>query len=265
MKPPLLILHTTGANRDRDVAWACELAGGAPEIVHINQLVAGARRLRDYQMLVLPGGFSYGDDLGAGKVWAVALRHRLADQIAEFVAAERPVLGICNGFQALVKAGMLPGLGVAAATEGSMGRQTVTLTRNDSNQFECRWVYLAPQPDSPCVFTRDLAEPIYCPVAHGEGKFVAGDAALLAEIEARGLVALRYVDAGGQAAGYPWNPNGSQAGIAGLCNPQGNILGLMPHPENHLIPPHHPQFHRRARGLAGLPLFEAGVSYAAEI
>lgn len=261
MKPKILILHATGSNRDRDVAWACELAGGLPEIVHINSLVAGERRLGDYQMLVLPGGFSYGDDLGAGKLWAVALRHRLAGEVAAFIAAGRPVLGICNGFQALVKAGLLPGGGDPAHASTS----SATLTRNASAQFECRWVYLQPQPDSPCVFTRDLSEPIYCPVAHGEGRFVTRDTAALAGIEARGGVALRYVDAQGQSADYPWNPNGSQAAIAGVTNPSGTILGLMPHPENHLIPPQHPQYHRDQRGLSGLPLFENGIRYAGEL
>ena len=280
MKPRILILHATGTNRDRDVAWACELAGGRPEIVHINQLIAGERRLLDYQLLILPGGFSYGDDLGAGKLWAVALRHRLADDLNAFVAAQRPVLGICNGFQVLVKSGLLPGLaGIEGASlkpsqgrEDLPGRQLVTLTRNNSAHFECRWVYLQPQPESPCIFTRALVEPIYCPVAHGEGKFVACNPETLAAIEARGLVALRYVGPAGRPAPYPlrgcsspWNPNGSQANIAGLCNPQGTVLGLMPHPENHLIPHHHPRFHRGERGLSGLPLFQSGVRYAADL
>lgn len=263
MKPRILILHATGVNRDRDVAWACELAGGAPDIRHINQVIAGTYRLKDYQMLVLPGGFSYGDDLGAGKLWAVALRHRLAADLAAFVAAGRPVLGICNGFQALVKAGLLPGIVKPASAKDGLGQQQVTLMRNDSAQFECRWVYLRPQAESVSIFTRDLTEPIYCPVAHGEGKFVAQDAETLAEVERLGLTALRYVDVEGEAAGYPWNPNGSQANIAGICNPEGTVLGLMPHPEDHLIPEHHPHFHRGRQGLSGLPLFENGVRYAA--
>lgn len=267
MKPKILILHATGSNRDREAAWACELAGGVPEIVHINQLIAGERRLADYHMLVLPGGFSYGDDLGAGKLWAVALRHRLADDLAAFVEAGRPVLGICNGFQALVKSGLLPGdrPDRFAKPVRSADAQTATLTRNDSAQFECRWVYLQPQPDSPCIFTRGLSELIYCPVAHGEGKFVARDAGALAEIEARGGVALRYVGPDGRPADYPWNPNGSAAHIAGVCNPSGTILGLMPHPEDHLIPPQHPQFQRGQRGMLGLPLFQNGVNYAANL
>jgi phosphoribosylformylglycinamidine synthase len=270
MKPPILILHANGTNRDREAAWACELAGGAPEIVHINQLIAGERRLMDYRMLVLPGGFSYGDDLGAGKLWAVALRHRLADDLAAFVEAGRPVLGICNGFQVLVKSGLLPGVtDEERKREGEDGRgawkQVVTLTRNDSARFECRWVYLQPQSESPCIFTQGLDEPIYCPVAHGEGKFVARDQQTLEAIERAGLVALRYVGPDGNPAGYPWNPNGSQNHIAGICNPSGTILGLMPHPEDHVIPEQHPRFHRGEKGGLGLPLFQNGVRYAREV
>jgi phosphoribosylformylglycinamidine synthase I len=265
MKPPILIFHVRGTNRDREAAWACEQAGGAPEIVHVNQLIAGERRLMDYRMLVLPGGFSYGDDLGAGKLWAVVLRYRLADELTAFVEAGRPVLGICNGFQALVKSGWLPGCHLNAATFERSNVQTVTLTRNDSARFECRWVYLQPQASSPCIFTRGLEELITCPVAHGEGKFVARDAETLAALEAEGLVALRYVGPNGGPAGYPWNPNGSQNHIAGICNPQGTVLGLMPHPEDHVIPLQHPRFHRGERGMLGLVLFQNGVRYAAQV
>lgn len=274
MKPPVAILHATGTNRDREAAWACELAGAAPEIIHMNQLTAGEKHLADYRMAILPGGFSYGDDLGAGKLWAVSLRHRLAEALAEFVAAGKPVLGICNGFQALVKAGLLPGVGTVARsnviTFQRSNEPTVTLTRNDSGRFECRWVYLEPQGISPCVFTQGLNEPIYCPVAHGEGKFVAASAAALADLEAEGVVALRYrmPDGSGHRepngeAGYPWNPNGSQAGIAGICNARGTVLGLMPHPEDHIVAEQHPRFHGGARGMSGLPLFQNGVRYAA--
>jgi len=266
-KPRVLILHASGTNRDREAAWACELAGGQPEIVHISQLISGARRLSEFQMLVLPGGFSYGDDLGAGKVWAVTLRYRLAEELAAFVAEGKPVLGICNGFQALVKASILPGsqAGSGMAAEKPLLSQPVTLARNDSARFECRWVYLQPNPRSPCLFTRGLDELIYCPVAHAEGKFVARDGETLAELERAGLPALRYVGPDGRPAGYPWNPNGSQNHIAGLCNPAGNVLGLMPHPEDHIIPEQHPRYHRGERGLLGLPIFRNGVRHAAEL
>lgn len=270
MKPRILILHATGTNRDREAARACELAGGKAEIMHVNQLAAGERSLLAYQMLVLPGGFSYGDDLGAGKMWAIALRHRLGDQLLAFIESGRPVMGICNGFQALVKAGLLPRMDPPGATrDPAAGAQAVavsrqaTLARNDSARFECRWVYLQPEAASPCIFTRGLTQRIYCPVAHGEGKFVAENERTLSRIEAQSLVSLRYVNNLGQADGYPWNPNGSQARIAGVCSPSGTVFGLMPHPEDHVVPVQHPRVHRHEQGLLGLPLFQNGVRYAA--
>jgi phosphoribosylformylglycinamidine synthase len=256
-RPPILILHASGTNRDREAAQACDMAGGAAEIVHVNQLLSGERRLANYRMLVVPGGFSYGDDLGAGKVLAVLLRHRLAEDLDRFVTLGRPVLGICNGFQALVKAGLLPG-----HAESS---QSFTLARNDSARFECRWVYLQPEPAGRCIFTRGLTEPIYCPVAHGEGKFMARDEAGLARLESEGLVALRYAGPADLPAAYPWNPNGSMAHIAGICSAGGTVFGLMPHPEDHVVPQQHPRFHRGERGGSGLALFANGVRYAAEL
>jgi phosphoribosylformylglycinamidine synthase I len=263
-RPPVLILHATGTNRDWEAARACDTAGAASEIVHVNQLISGERRLADYRMLVLPGGFSYGDDLGAGKVWAILLRYRVADDQAAFVEAGRPVLGICNGFQVLVKSGLLPGTKQAATLDQTSG-QAATLTRNDSAHFECRWVYLEPQAGSPCIFTRGLTESIYCPVAHGEGKFVARDAVALGDIEAQGLVALRYGAPAGMAATYPWNPNGSAANIAGICNPSGTVFGLMPHPEDHVLAEQHPRYQRGERGGLGLALFANGVRYASQL
>jgi len=254
MKPRVLILHATGTNRDREAAWAIEVAGGVPEIVPVGALDSGKAGLADYQMLLLPGGFSYGDDLGAGKLWANTLRYRLGSDLEEFVAAGKPVLGICNGFQALVKSGLLPGW--------ESGGQ-VTLTRNTSARFECRWVELTPEADSNCVFTSGLAEPILCPVAHGEGRFVA-DPDTLGRIEAASLVALRYT-AGGAAATYPANPNGSMHDVAGITNPAGTILGLMPHPEDHIVPQQHPEAHRGKVNGSGLPLIRSGVEYAATV
>ncbi|MEP7286041.1 MAG: phosphoribosylformylglycinamidine synthase subunit PurL [Chloroflexota bacterium] len=244
-KPRVLILHATGSNRDRDAAAACELAGGVPEIVHINQLLSGERHLMDYQMLVLPGGFSYGDDLGAGKLWALNLQHRLGEMLQPFVEAGRPTLGICNGFQALVKCGILPG-------------QPATLTYNASAQFECRWVYLQPQ-QGRSLFTEGLDELIYCPVAHGEGRLIAADSQALWN---EGLVAFSYTAADGQSVGYPGSPNGSDLGIAGLTNAAGNVLGLMPHPENHIFAWQHPNWRRGEGGMLGLRLFENAIRYA---
>ncbi|MBN2362462.1 MAG: phosphoribosylformylglycinamidine synthase I [Deltaproteobacteria bacterium] len=256
-RPPILILRAAGTNRDREAAWACELAGGAPEIVDIRQLVSGERRLADFLMLVLPGGFSYGDDLGAGRLLAVRLRHQLGDALAEFIASGRPVLGICNGFQALVKAGALPG-----DSAGGLAEPRLTLTRNDSARFECRWIHLRPEPGSRCIFTRGLDELIECPVAHGEGKLVARDPETLNALQAAGQIALRYVDADGRPTGYPGNPNGSPLGIAGVCNASGNLLGLMPHPEDHALEVQHPRRGRGAPGALGLVLFENGVQHA---
>jgi phosphoribosylformylglycinamidine synthase len=253
-QPRVLVLHANGTNRDRDAALACELAGAEADIVHINQLVSGEKHMLDYHMLVVPGGFSYGDDLGAGTLSALDLRCRLGESVSQFVDSGRPVLGICNGFQTLVKSGILPG-----APFGTNGNRSVTLAPNTSAQFECRWVYLQPQTDSPCLFTRGLDDLIYCPVAHGEGRVVARDPEML---RAHHLIALTYVNADGSPASYPANPNGSLLDIAGLCNAQGNVLGLMPHPENHLFPWQHPRTHRGERGLLGLRLFENAIQNA---
>ncbi len=256
MKPKILILHASGINRDHEAAWACELAGGAPEIVHINQLRGPqpSHRLADYQLLIVAGGFSYGDALGAGKRLALDLNLDLQEELAAFVEHGKPILGICNGFQALVKANLLP--------DSQMpNSNSATLTHNVRGQFECRWVTLLPNPDSPCIFTKDLPEPIYCPVAHGEGRFVSSDS-LPAQ-----HVALRYAAADGALAGgeYPLNPNGSVGDIAGVTNARGTILGLMPHPEDHIVPWQHPRWTRGEQGRLGLPLFEAGIRYAAEV
>jgi phosphoribosylformylglycinamidine synthase len=262
-KPRVIILHATGTNRDREAAQAVELAGGEAEIVHVNQLRDGARQLKDYQVLLLPGGFSYGDDLGAGRLWASDLSHLLRDQVGPFVEAGKPVIGICNGFQALVKSGWLPGdlPGVEAAGSGMYA----TLTRNASNRFECRWVWLEPDPDSPCVFTEGLRERIYCPVAHGEGRFVPRDDEVLERLQQDRAVAVRYVSPDGGPAEYPHNPNGSVADIAGICNATGTVFGLMPHPEDHIFPEQHPRWTRGEKGNLGLVLFENGIRYAARM
>jgi phosphoribosylformylglycinamidine synthase len=253
--PKVLILHANGTNRDHEAALACELAGGESEIVHINQLISGGRYLLDYHMLVVPGGFSYGDDLGAGVLWAQDLRRRLDVDMQRFVASGRPVLGICNGFQALVKSDLLPGSNFSP-------EPAVTLTHNESGRFECRWVYLQPNPNSPSLFTDGLTELIYCPVAHGEGRIAVRDSQTLQSLWDEGLVTLTYTDQTGGPIGYPGNPNGSASGIAGLCNPAGNVMGLMPHPEDHIFPTQHPRWHRGASGFFGLPLFKNGIRFA---
>ncbi|MGI6207828.1 MAG: phosphoribosylformylglycinamidine synthase I [Anaerolineae bacterium] len=269
MKPRVLILVASGTNRDRDGAVACQEAGGEPEIVHINQLRQGERRLADYQMLFLPGGFSYGDDLGAGRVLATdllyalggrmlgaKLTHGLGDDLNTFAESGKPILGICNGFQALVKAGLLP---------GPAGQQQATLATNASNRFECRWVHLRPNPSSPCVFTQGLDELIYCPVAHGEGRFIPLTEDVRGRLHSEGLVALTYCDENGDPVGYPGNPNGSVDGIAGICNARGNVFGLMPHPEDHIFREQHPRWTRGEFGGSGLALFRNAIRYAAQV
>lgn len=248
----VLIVHANGTNRDHDAAAAIALAGGEPEIVHVSQLLNRERSLLDYHMLLVPGGFTYGDDLGSGVLWALDLRERLGDAINTFIKSGRPVLGICNGFQALVKAGLLPGWQKPIANSQSL--RPITLTFNQSGHFECRWVKLEANPNSPSIFTKGMSETIYCPVAHGEGRFVASDAATLKQLHDKNLIALRYV-----GDGYPANPNGSDAAIAGICNEAGNVLGLMPHPENHIYPWQHPRWHRGERGQSGLGLFVNGL------
>jgi len=262
MKPTALILHATGTNRDHEAAQAIELAGGTPEIVHLNQLRSGARRWNDYQMLVLPGGFSYADALGAGRLLALDLNAYFAGEVRRFVEDGKPVIGICNGFQALVKAGILPAIEEGKETRDK-GNTSATLTFNARGHFECRWVTLKPVSQQ-CLWTRGLDELIYCPIAHGEGNFQLADPALLTSLAAQEQIALVYTLPGGSPAdgAYPHNPNGSVADIAGICNPPGNVLGLMPHPEDHLLAWQPPRWSRGEHGQTGSGLFENGVKYA---
>jgi len=244
-----LVLRTAGTNCDAETQFAWEQAGAKAARVHINRLIEDPKRLTRYQILTIPGGFSYGDDISAGKIFANQLVHHLADVLHDFLEADRLVLGICNGFQVLVKCGLLPGVqdGRPTLVQGA------TLTNNDSGLFEDRWTHLRTETDR-CVFLQK-GESLYLPVAHAEGKFVPGPEEGIEKLEAAGQVALRYVGpdpstslrAGGKTgAGYPWNPNGSVGDVAGICDLTGRILGLMPHPERHLLPWHHPQWTRRS-------------------
>jgi phosphoribosylformylglycinamidine synthase len=255
-RPKVLILHAPGTNRDREAALAFDTAGAEPEIVPVNLLRTGERHWEDYQILVIPGGFSYADALGAGKLLAVDLQTYFAEQATAFVESGKPVLGICNGFQALVKAGILPGI---ARRRGADDHQA-TLTFNANGHFECRWIVLKPVSQH-CLWTKGLEELIECPVAHGEGRFLPANPGLLHRLKDGDQIALLYASADGQPAhgAYPANPNGSEGDIAGICNPQGNVLGLMPHPEDHIFPYQHPRWTRHLQHGSGLPLFANGV------
>lgn len=256
-QPRVLVVRAAGINCDEETAAACELAGAVADRVHVNRLAAGEARLDDYAALVIPGGFSYGDHLGAGKLLAVDLQHRLGDALRAFVADGRPVLGICNGFQVLVKSGLLPGGG---------DQQTVTLTTNANGHYECRWVRLIANPGSPCLWTRGIEHPILLPVGHGEGRFVASEATI-AQLDANNQIALRYAgDGNAIATRYPDNPNGSVAAIAGICNREGNVFGLMPHPDRAFLPQLHPDWLRSGRSRRegdGLAIFRNMVAYVA--
>ena len=273
-RPKVLILRVAGTNCDQETAFAFSRAGAVVERVHINQLKSKTKELSRYQILALPGGFSYGDDLAAGKILANELKYTLADELKDFINKGKLIIGICNGFQILVKAGLLPG-------NGNL-EQEVTLTINDSGKFEDRWTYLkkpetsnqpalakrnGPGKPEKCVWTQGLPEVMYLPVAHGEGKFMAKDKAVLERLENNGQVVLRYCDEKGNPAGYPDNPNGSENAIAGLSDQTGRIFGLMPHPERHSFGWQNPHWTRQ--GLKkegdGLMIFRNGVEYARKL
>jgi phosphoribosylformylglycinamidine synthase subunit PurQ / glutaminase len=253
-----LVLRTAGTNCDAETQFAWEQAGAKADRVHINRFIENPADLRRYQILTIPGGFSYGDDIAAGKIFANQIVHHLADVVQEFLASDRLVLGICNGFQVLVRCGLLPGSPDSRPTL----IQSATLTNNDSGLFTDRWVHLVTDTDR-CAFFKK-GDHLELPVAHGEGKFIPGPQAPLTLLEARGQIALRYTDADGRTgAGFPSNPNGSVGDVAGVCDPTGRVLGLMPHPERHVLPYHHPQWTRRPTKKAGdgLALFKRGVAY----
>jgi len=225
-----LILRAPGTNCDEETAFAFEQAGAIVSLVHISQLISRTKQLKDYQIMVIPGGFTHGDDLGAGKVMANEIRLKLGPDIERFTSNGRLILGICNGFQVLANAGILPGL-------SPQNKQTLTLATNNSGRFECRWVYLKANRESRCVFTRGI-ERLYLPVAHGEGKVIA-DPEILPKLD----VALYYTDESGKTkAGYPYNPNGSVEDIAGISDASGRIFALMPHPERFIQSSQHPRW-----------------------
>ncbi len=240
--PRILVLRAPGTNCDRETAFAFEAAGAEAQGLHVNALLSRPKLLRDAHGLAIPGGFSYGDDLGAGTVLGTTLRVRLRDAIRELVDRGGIVLGICNGFQVLVKTGLLPGLDGDALAAGESPRRTASLASNVQNRYEDRWVTLEAVSGKSVFFRK--GDVIQCPIAHAEGRFLPKDEAELERIRAEDQIALRYVAPDGtRPAPFPYNPNGSTDDIAGICDWTGRILGLMPHPERNQFPWQSPKFH----------------------
>lgn len=261
----VLILTGLGLNCEVETATAFDRVGARAERVHLLELLEGGKapRLRDYSIIAFVGGFAFGDHLGAGFVFANKIRWRLYDQLLEFIERGGLALGICNGFQTMVRLGMLPGL------DGDFRTPRATLAPNDRLGYRDAWVRLAFEEKSPCVWTRGLAG-MELPARHGEGKFLAENLDLLERLESAGQIVARYVDPNGKpTVEWPFNPNGSPRGVAGICDPSGRLFGLMPHPDAYLYPFHHPRWrHRRLAGPApdegaGLAIFRNGVDAAA--
>jgi phosphoribosylformylglycinamidine synthase len=243
MSVQVLVLTGYGLNCDHETAYAFELAGAKAGRVHINSLIDGSIDLKDFQIMVFVGGFSWGDDHGAGVIQAVRLKTNIGDKILEFIENGNLVLGICNGFQALVNLGLLPGF------DHDYKSRSVALTFNDCGNFRNQWVNLTINPASPCIFIKGLDQ-IELPVRHGEGKFYS-DEATIKRLDKNSQIVVQYaMPDGGLAEGrFPFNPNGSIYDIAGICDPTGRVFGLMPHPEafNHWT--NHPDWTRRKEKL----------------
>ena len=260
MKPKTLILRTAGVNCDAETAHAFELAGASAEFLHVNQLLEQSSVLGEYQLLAIPGGFSYGDDIAAGRIFANQIRHHLADVFNAFIEAQKPIIGICNGFQVLVKTDFLPGR--VAGREG----QNCTLTNNDCGRFTDRWIKLLGR-SRKCVWTSGI-DRLELPIAHGEGKFVPADDTVRKALWDNDQVALVYSkDDGSPANGaFPDNPNGSVDDIAGVCDASGLVFGLMPHPERFVDAIQHPAWGRRGKSGdgEGLAVFQNAVRHVTQ-
>lgn len=265
-KVKAIILTGNGTNCETEMAHACKIAGAdVADIVHLSELLYGEKRLDDYSFLNLPGGFLDGDDLGSAKAGANRFLHAriretgelLFDQLIKFIRDGKLILGVCNGFQLMIKLGLLPAL------NGDYAVQSATLTFNDSGRFEDRWVYLKTDKRSPCVYTRGT-DMLYLPVRHGEGKFIPQNASILTHLEKKNLCALRYCSQNGlPSMTYPDNPNGSVNAVAGICNESGRLFGLMPHPEAYLRNLNHPRWTREKlpHQGQGLIIFQNAVNF----
>lgn len=255
LAPKVLVLRAAGTNCDNETKHAFEKAGAKVDVVHVNTLLAKKNLLKDYQILAIPGGFTYGDDVAAGKILANQIKYNLQEDIKAFIHEKKLIIGICNGFQVLTKAGLLPSL--------DSQDQEATLTFNDSNKFEDRWVYLKVcSHKSPFINDEHISR-IYLPVAHGEGKFVTKNGDVLNEITQNHQIVFKYVNEHGEEAGYPWNPNGSVQNIAGICDTTGQILGMMPHPERYIEPIQHPHWTRNKQKEwgDGFLIFKNAIHY----
>jgi phosphoribosylformylglycinamidine synthase len=261
-KPKTLILRTAGTNCDAETAYAFELAGASAERVHLNRVLERPALLGEYQMLALPGGFSYGDDIAAGRIFANQIVHHLRDAVRAFIDAGKPVIGVCNGFQVLIKTDLLPG-----ELAGRSG-QTATLAHNTSGRFVDRWVHLQTR-GRRCIWTRGI-ERLELPIAHGEGRFIPAGEEVRRALWEEDRVALIYTRSDGSPAGgeAPANPNGSIDDIAGVCDGTGLVLGLMPHPERFVRALQHPAWSRGGGDLSaqgtGLKLFINAVCHVRE-
>jgi phosphoribosylformylglycinamidine synthase len=254
----VIVIRTAGTNCNEETAFAFSRLGAHVEQVHINALISGVQKLSDYHILALPGGFSYGDDIASGRILANELRLKFGEDIKQFIRDGKLIIGICNGFQILAKAGILPGLGWKIGQEA-------TLFYNDSAKFEARWVRL--KVESRCVWTKGMSGQIYLPVAHGEGKFIPRDKKVLDTLVSNGQIALRYCTIDGGKPSYPDNPNGSVDDIAGISDTTGRVLGLMPHPERHFLFEQHPYWTRLTKKTEfgdGAKIFENGINYVME-
>lgn len=253
-----LVLTGFGINCDNETQNALRRAGAGAERIHLNDIIADVSRLNAYHIFAVPGGFSFGDDIASGKILANRLRYKLGDALKKWIADGKLMIGICNGFQVLVKMGILP------LFDGEFAQET-TLTHNNSGRFENRWVTLRTAPGTKCVWLKDV-KGLPLPIRHGEGKFVPKNDAVLKRLQANGQVVLRYTHPDGTAASgaFPWNPNGSIDDIAAICDPSGRILGLMPHPEAFVDRTNHPTWTRTDLPTegAGLQLFRNAVEYA---
>jgi len=256
--PRVFVLRAPGTNCNEETAYAFEKAGAVTEQVHVKRWLEEPSIAKDFQILCFPGGFSYGDDIAAGRILGNQLQHHLREELTAFKDDGKLILGICNGFQVLLKTGIL-------LADDEQSQSPATLGWNDSQKFEDRWTHL--KCAGHCVFTQG-AESMYLPVAHAEGKFIARSKEALDKLEAAGMLTLRYTSDGKSESkdnplGYPENPNGSQADVAGVCDSTGRVLGLMPHPERYIDRTHHPRW-TRGEGSDpgdGLRIFQNAVNY----